>query len=137
MIGIMFPIAFTFLLLFSFLLFFMIVCWLIFVFCCCFDVLRQWLEQSKMNSDLFTSFWLIINVVELNYIILYYNTKLHYSRLSYLLMSLPIQHCFCYSLSIFIFNLLLVLLSPFKFSLISCRICCFISYFCYCLYYHF
>ena len=42
---------------------------------------------------------------------------------------------FYYSLSIFIFILLLVLLAPFKFYLILCCICCFISYLCYCLHY--
>ena len=37
----------------------------------------------------------------------------------------------------FCFIFLLVLLSPFKFCLILCCICCFISYFCYCIYYQF
>ena len=36
-----------------------------------------------------------------------------------------------------IFDLLLVLLSPFKFYLILCCICCFISYLCNCIYHHF
>ena len=44
---------------------------------------------------------------------------------------------FFYSLSVFIFILLLVLLSLFKFYLILCCICCFIWYLCYCIYYHF
>ena len=43
---------------------------------------------------------------------------------------------FYYSLPIFIFILLLVLLSPFKFYFILCCICCFISYLFYCIYYH-
>ena len=131
MIGIMFPI----LLLFCYFLW-LFVGWSLFFVVVLMSCDSGW-SNPRWILICLLSFWLIINVVELNYIILYYNTKLHYSRLSCLLMSLPIQHCFCYSLSIFIFNLLLVLLSPFKFSLISCRICCFISYFCYCLYYHF
>ena len=41
-----------------------------------------------------------------------------------------------YYLSIFIFTLLLDLLSPFKFYLILCYICYFILYLCYCIYYY-
>ena len=37
----------------------------------------------------------------------------------------------------FCFIFLLVLLSPFKFCLILCCICCFISHLCYCIYYQF
>ena len=48
-----------------------------------------------------------------------------------------IQYCFCYSLSIFIFIFLLVFISPFKFYLILCYICFFISYLCHRIYYHF
>ena len=44
---------------------------------------------------------------------------------------------FYYSVSIFIFILLLVFFSSFKFYLILCCIGCFILYLCYCIYHHF
>ena len=44
---------------------------------------------------------------------------------------------FYYSLSFFIFDLLLVLISPFKFYFIFYFICCFISYSHYCNHYYF
>ena len=63
---------------------------------------------------------------------------MHYSRLLYIFLSrLFIRYCFYYSLSIFSFILLLVLLLFFKFYLILCWICSFISYLCYCINHHF
>ena len=76
-------------------------------------------------------------MVLLHYIIIYYITKLHYSRLFYLICH---YYLFSFALSFsfwFHFDILLVLLWPFKFYLILCCICCFVSYLCYCIYYHF
>ena len=51
-----------------------------------------WATENPFLSFYFFSDWslnfVIIIMVELNYIIAYYITKLHYSRLSYLMMSL-------------------------------------------------
>ena len=90
-----------------------------------------------LSTVLWSLNFIIFVMVPLHHIIVYYITKLHYSRLFsyyvviiYLVLFLLFSFCFH-------FILLLVLLSPFKFYLIMCCICCFISYLCYCIYYHF
>ena len=91
---------------------------------------------------MFLSDWslnfIIFIMVLLHHFVEYYITKLYYSILLYLIMSWLFIHYFLYhSFSIFIFILLLILLSPFKLCLILCCICCFIWYWCHCIYYHF
>ena len=112
---------------------------LVFVFMC--------LDSSLCNQEhiltCLLSFWLIIKSYYHYYgsIILYdsiFVTNSHYSRLFYLIISLLfIWYCLYYSIFTFIFSLLLVLRSPFIFCLISYCICCFISYFRYCIYFSF
>ena len=66
---------------------------------------------------------ILLNCIIVDYFILF-------CRYYYLVLFLLIFFSFC-----FIF--LLVLLSPFKFYLILCCMCCFILYLCYCIYYQF
>ena len=89
-----FRIPFVFMLRFSFLLFFydcllVDLCFL-FLFSCL--VTKVWATKNPLYPVYFLYDWsfnfIIIVMVELNYIILYYITKLHYSRLSCLIMSI-------------------------------------------------
>ena len=76
-------------------------------------------------------------MVLLHYIIVYYVTKLHYSRLLYLTLSWLLFSILFIILFLFLFYFSISLLSNFKFCLIWCCICRFISYLSYCIYYQF
>ena len=114
MVGVIFPLAFTFL------LFFMILCSLIFVCCFCFHVFQTvvWAAKAPYKPAYFFSYWslnfIIFVIVLLHRIMVYYITKLHYSRLSYYFV---IIYLVLFLLFPFYFHviLLLVLLSSFKF----------------------
>ena len=84
-------------------------------------------QKSILTCLLF--FWLMLKLYHFRYgsIVDYF---ILFCRDYYLVLFLLFFFSFC-----FIF--LLVLLSPFKFYLILCCICCLISYLRYCIYYHF
>ena len=79
---------------FYFLLFFYFftVCWLIFVSCFCFHVFQTvvWAVKNPYQTVYFFSDWslnfIIFVMLLLHHIIVYYITKLHYSRLLYLIL---------------------------------------------------
>ena len=119
MVGVIFPIAFTF-------------CYFLLFDCLLVDLCFLFLFSCFSDSSLS-----IFVMVLLHHIIRYYITKLHYSRLLYFILSWLLFIIVFIILFSFHFIFLLVLLSPFKFYLILCCICCFISYLCYCIYYHY
>ena len=87
------------------------------------------------NTNMFTFFWLIIKPYHFYYDFI----KSYYIILLNCFILLCHNYLFStvyYSLSIFIFIILLVLLSPFKFYLMLCCMFYFNSYLCYCIHYH-
>ena len=102
---------------------FMIIYWLIFVFCFCFHVSNSKLSNQESIATCLLSFRLIINYC-------YGSSRLHHSTL---LLNCIIKYyfiilCYHYLLSIIFIILSLFPFSPFKFHLILCYICCFISH---------
>ena len=137
MVGVIFPIVFTF---YYFLLFdcLLVDLHLLFLFSCFSDSSLS-SQESILTCLLF--FWLILKF----YHFCYGSITSHYSiLLNCIIVDYFILFCRDYYIVLFLlfsfyfhFIFLLVLLSPFKFYLILCCICCFISYLCYCIYYHF
>ena len=89
-----FRIPFVFMLLFSVFVIFLwfFVGWPLFLFLFSCLVTKVWETKNPLYPVYFLSDWsfnfIIFVMVELNYIILYYITKLHYSRLSCLIISI-------------------------------------------------
>ena len=126
---------------FSFLLFlWLFVGWSLF-FGFVFMSLDSSLSYQESILTYLLSFWLIIKFYYYyGWIKLYYTVLFNCIIADYLILLCHFyvfSYFFYYSFFIFIFDLLLVLLSLFKFSLILCCIFCFLLYLRYCIYYHF